>query len=171
MSGAYGIFNEHLYLCHRQCAWFTVNPKVPFLGSTSQVTFYRKAILCFISVMSQGKWWWWWWWWTRAMWVLAGYSYFLCLPPSCISESLFPKTWASPNMGQGTGWEGRIPRLIKSKGYHSCHIINYYNLHSNISKYILFRYPEPWKWEMETDMTWRTAFSTCYQCWRRYIIN
>lgn len=55
MSGACKIFTEHFYFCHKVCAWFTVNLKVPFLERVSDVTFYRKATLCFISMIRQGE--------------------------------------------------------------------------------------------------------------------
>lgn len=40
---------------------------------------------------------------SQAVWVLVGCRHLLCLPSNCISESLFPISWFSPNMGLDAG--------------------------------------------------------------------
>lgn len=110
-----------------------------FLERVSEVTCYRRAIVLFplsdqpgggMMVVCKGC-------------VGAGWLQPSPLPSvqlhfwTTLSCNLgFPQTWA-----WAWGRAGRMPRLIKSKGCPSCHVTNDYNLHSNISRCILLRYP------------------------------
>lgn len=108
----------------------------PFLERVSEVTCYRTAVLMFpLSVQPGG----------RILVVSKGCvgAGWLQPPPlpSCISESLFPIYWVSPNMGLGMGVSGQNTQSNHTQGCPSCLVTDDYNLHSNISKCILPRYP------------------------------
>lgn len=101
---------------------------------------------------------------------LTDSRYLLCLLPSCVSEFFFPMLW--PFLKHG-GWTWRqSPRFTKSQqtSFLPCHrLLQFLQQHfkinsTKISKPCIIT-TEPWKWGMETDKTWRIAFSTCYQCW------
>lgn len=69
----------------------------------------------------------------------------------------FPPTWAWV-----WGWGGRRPSFIKFKWHISCRVTDDNNLHRKHFKIYFAKVSRlciittaPWKWEMETDMTWR----------------
>ena len=83
----------------------------------------------------------------------------------------FPQTWA-----WAWGWAVRTPRVITSKAVPPAlsqmtiiFTVTFQMHFAKVSKLCVITMG-PWKWEMESDMTWRIVFSACYRCWGRCII-
>lgn len=99
MSGVCRIFSEPFYLCYRDCAQFTVNLKAPFLERVWPSTGRLSYVASQWSIREQDE---------DGEQGLCGRWLAAAPPlssPSCISESLFPITWAPPTQGPGCGGE------------------------------------------------------------------